>query len=131
MRPRIHGPDDNARLADLCRIAALTTTCRRKSLPKLRTCILDTLGCCLFGATLPPVRMVAAMAAEEGSGPAALFGLPRSTAAAQAALVNGTSAHAFQLDEIHLEATLHPGSDGTARRVCARHRHPHPAPAAH
>jgi len=27
-----------------------------------------------------------------------------------AALVNGTSAHAFQLDEIHLESTLHPGS---------------------
>ena len=76
-----------------------------------KTCVLDTIGCCLFGATLPPVRMLAAMAAEEGgAGSAALFGLPVSTSAAQAALVNGTAAHAFQLDEIHLEATLHPGS---------------------
>ena len=78
---------------------------------KTKTCILDTMGCCLFGATLPPVRMLAAMAAEEGgAGPAAVFGLKVSTSAAQAALVNGTAAHAFQLDEIHLEATLHPGS---------------------
>ena len=78
---------------------------------KAKTCILDTIGCCLFGTTLPPVRMVAAMAADEGgAGPAAVFGLPLSTSASQAALVNGTSAHSFQLDEIHLEATLHPGS---------------------
>ena len=76
-----------------------------------KTCILDTVGCCLFGASLPSVRMVAAMAAEEGgAGPAAVFGLPLSTTASQAALVNGTAAHSFQLDEIHLEATLHPGS---------------------
>ncbi len=32
------------------------------------------------------------------------------TSASLAALVNGTSAHAFQLDEIHIESTLHPGS---------------------
>ncbi|HVC59433.1 MAG TPA: MmgE/PrpD family protein [Acetobacteraceae bacterium] len=78
---------------------------------KAKTCILDTIGCCLFGASLPPVRMVAAMAAEEGGvGPAGVFGLPLSTSASQAALVNATAAHSFQLDEIHLEATLHPGS---------------------
>jgi 2-methylcitrate dehydratase PrpD len=36
--------------------------------------------------------------------------LPLRTSPALAALLNGTSAHAFQLDEIHLESTLHPGS---------------------
>jgi 2-methylcitrate dehydratase PrpD len=29
-------------------------------------------------------------------------------------LINGTGAHSFQLDEIHLESTLHPGSVGLA-----------------
>ena len=78
---------------------------------KAKTSILDTIGCCLFGASLPSVRMLAAMAAEEGgTGPAAVFGLELSTTPSQAALVNGAAAHAFQLDEIHLEATLHPGS---------------------
>jgi len=96
-------------------LAAFAATLRFEDLPaavvaKAKTCILDTLGCCLFGSTLPPVRMVAAMAAEEGAGPAAVFGRKLSVPAAQAALVNATSAHAFQLDEIHLEATLHPGS---------------------
>lgn len=96
-------------------IAAFVASLRYDDIPaevvaKTKTCILDTFGCCLFGATLPPVRMVAATAAEEGTGPAAVFGLPQFTSAAQAALVNGTAAHAFQLDEIHLEATLHPGS---------------------
>ena len=38
------------------------------------------------------------------------MGLPLRTSASLAALLNGASAHAFQLDEIHLESTLHPGS---------------------
>ena len=97
-------------------LADFVTTLSFDDLPaevvaKAKTCILDTLGCCLFGATLSPVRMVAAMAAEEGgAGPAAVFGLRLSTSPAQAALINGTAAHSFQLDEIHLEATLHAGS---------------------
>ncbi|HVO94627.1 MAG TPA: MmgE/PrpD family protein, partial [Terriglobales bacterium] len=39
-----------------------------------------------------------------------VFGMPLRTSASLAALLNGASAHAFQLDEIHLESTLHPGS---------------------
>jgi 2-methylcitrate dehydratase PrpD len=78
---------------------------------KAKTCLLDTLGCCLFGATLPAVRKVAAMAAEEGpGGKATVMGLPLHTSASMAALVNASGAHGFQLDEIHIQATLHPGS---------------------
>src|SRR5882757_2610617 len=50
------------------------------------------------------------VAAEGCAANASAFGLPLRTSPALAALLNGTSAHAFQLDEIHLESTLHPGS---------------------
>ncbi|MGE5526807.1 MAG: MmgE/PrpD family protein [Rhodospirillaceae bacterium] len=78
---------------------------------KAKTSILDTLGCCLFGATLASVRRLAAMVSEDiGDGPSQVLGLPQRTSPSHAALVNGTSAHAFQLDEIHIGATLHPGA---------------------
>ena len=50
------------------------------------------------------------VAAEGAAQSAAVFGMPLRTSASLAALLNGASAHAFQLDEIHLESTLHPGS---------------------
>src|SRR3954466_7923889 len=78
---------------------------------KAKLSILDTLGCCIFGAWLPQVQKLAEMAAAEACAPRApAFGLPLRTSPALAALINGTSAHAFQLDEIHIESTLHPGS---------------------
>jgi 2-methylcitrate dehydratase PrpD len=78
---------------------------------KAKASILDTLGCCIFGATLPPMKKLQAMVAGEGCAPvAAAFGTSMRTSASMAALFNGTSAHSFQLDEIHLESTLHPGS---------------------
>ena len=78
---------------------------------KAKLCILDTLGCCIFGASLAPMNKLAMMAAEEHCAPSsAVFGMPLRTSASLAALLNGASAHAFQLDEIHLESTLHPGS---------------------
>ncbi|AMN44376.1 MmgE/PrpD family protein [Rhodoplanes sp. Z2-YC6860] len=78
---------------------------------KAKASIVDTLGCCVFGASLASVGKVAAMAAAENAAPVAtVFSLPLRTSAALAALVNGTSAHAFQFDEIHIESTLHPGS---------------------
>jgi 2-methylcitrate dehydratase PrpD len=78
---------------------------------KAKLCILDTLGCCIFGASLEPQRKLIDVAAAEGCVErATIFGNSLRTSPALAALVNGTSAHAFQLDEIHLESTLHPGS---------------------
>ena len=78
---------------------------------KVKLCVLDSLGCTIFGASLPSVRRLETMAGMEGSSAqAAIFGTARRTSAPLAALVNATSAHAFQLDEIHIESTLHPGS---------------------
>lgn len=81
---------------------------------RIKLSLLDSLGCCLFGATLPWTQKVAALAEQEGAKPVAtLFGLGRKTSASLAALVNGTSGHAFELDDIHKESIIHAGSIAT------------------
>src|SRR6476646_1825507 len=82
-------------------LAQFVSSLRFEELPsevvdKAKLCILDTLGCCIFGAALPSVGKLAAMVtAEGGDGRASAFGLPLKTSASLAALLNGTSAHAF------------------------------------
>lgn len=81
---------------------------------RIKLSLLDSLGCCLFGATLPWTQKVAALAEQEGAKPVAtLIGLSRKTSASLAALVNGTSGHAFELDDIHKESIVHAGSIAT------------------
>ena len=98
------------------KLAQFASALRFDDLPKevvekAKTSILDTLGCCLFGASLASVRKLAAMVRDEvADGPSQVLGLPQRTSPSHAALVNATSAHAFQLDEIHIGATLHPGA---------------------
>src|SRR5690606_13731165 len=47
----------------------------------------------------------------EGGAPAAsLFGGGGRTSVSQAVLVNSTAGHAFELDDIHKESIIHPGS---------------------
>jgi 2-methylcitrate dehydratase PrpD len=83
----------------------------REVVEKAKLCILDTLGCCIFGNSLPSLHKLAAVILAEGSAPqATVFGRSARTSPSSAALLNGTAAHAFQLDEIHIESTLHPGS---------------------
>jgi len=78
---------------------------------RLKTSVLDSIGCCLFGATLPWTRKVREMVEEEACAPvASLFGSGSKTSAAAAVLVNATAGHAFELDDIHKESILHPGS---------------------
>ncbi len=104
------GANVTRRLAEFS--AALTfDDLPREVVSKAKLCILDTLGCCIFGASLEPLRKLTDMAVAEGcAGRATIFGNVLRTSPGLAALVNGTAAHAFQLDEIHLESTLHPGS---------------------
>jgi 2-methylcitrate dehydratase PrpD len=106
---------DAAAPAATLQLARFCSGLRFEQLPaevvaKLKVCALDTLGCAVFGASLPSVGKLAAVVAEDGAGDCVVFGSPLRTSAAQSALLNGTSAHGFQLDEIHLESTLHPGS---------------------
>jgi 2-methylcitrate dehydratase PrpD len=78
---------------------------------RIKLCVLDHIGCVLYGATLPWTQKVAALAMAEGAKPvASLYGMNQKTSVALAALVNGTSGHAFELDDIHKESIVHIGS---------------------
>jgi 2-methylcitrate dehydratase PrpD len=81
---------------------------------RMKLSVLDSIGCCLYGATLPWTRQVAALAEAEGARPvASLMGMGKRTSVALAALVNGTAGHAFELDDIHKESIVHAGSLAT------------------
>lgn len=74
---------------------------------------LDFLGVTLAGGVTPAAKMVAAQAMEQGGKEeATLIGGGRKLPAAQAALVNGTQAHAIELDdhEAHMRSKVHPGA---------------------
>lgn len=71
--------------------------------------VLDTLGVTLAGTAEPVVRIVAAELAGT-AGPATLLGLGRATGAPEAALVNGTAAHAIDYDDVHSHVRGHPSA---------------------
>ncbi len=76
-----------------------------------KLCVLDGLGVALFGAGLPWTGHVRDLARAEGATPVASFwGTPHRGSIAQAALVNGTAGHAFEMDDIHKESIVHPNS---------------------
>jgi 2-methylcitrate dehydratase PrpD len=101
-------------------VAAWIAGLRHEQVPQpvrdaLRRLVLDTLGDALFGrdqSWTEAVRNWAVMAAPAaGTRQARLWGEPgvRMLRPADAALVNGTAAHAYELDDYH-NAKLHPGA---------------------
>src|SRR5262245_9261784 len=78
---------------------------------RLKHCVLDALGCSIWGATLPWTRMLIDLVTEEGGSPQArVIGTALRTSASQAALIGATAGHGFELDDIHAAAHLHAGS---------------------
>lgn len=80
---------------------------------KARHCLVDALGCALFGRTLPWSRIVLAEATETGSGGPCR--IPGEAGVAlhppQAALVLGAFCHAFELDSLRKPGVgVHPGA---------------------
>ena len=83
----------------------------REAVERIKYCVLDAIGCCLYGVTLPWTQHVQAMVVEENAQPvASIFGSGCMTSIANAVLVNSTAGHAFELDDIHKESIVHPGS---------------------
>src|SRR3990167_11530600 len=83
----------------------------RETIERIKLSGLNSIGCCLFGATLPWTRKVAALAEGEGARPvASLMGMGRKSSVSLAVLVNSTAGHAFELDDIHKESIVHPGA---------------------
>src|SRR5579871_3012995 len=85
-------------------LAAFSANLRFEDLPNkvvehAKLCVLDSLGCGIFGATLPWTTTVAEMVLEEGAKPSCtIYGRSERTSPANAALVNSTACHAYELD---------------------------------
>jgi 2-methylcitrate dehydratase PrpD len=74
-----------------------------------RQCLLDVLGVTLAGAKEPLVEMLAAEAEEAGGAEqSTVIGRGFSTSASQAALVNGSAAHALDYDDVLKAMSGHP-----------------------
>lgn len=76
--------------------------------------ILDQFTCCLIGLEMPwtqTLRDVVAGTTAGGDrwGSAEIYGDPTPVAPGIAALVNGTAAHGFDLDDLHFATMSHPG----------------------
>src|SRR4051812_38604547 len=98
---------------DLARLAADTphTAIPTDVIERVKLSFLDGLGVCLHGATLPWTRMVGEIVNEEGGNQiASLWGTGRRTSLTNAVLFNSTAGHAFEMDDIHKEAIVHPNS---------------------
>jgi 2-methylcitrate dehydratase PrpD len=78
----------------------------------LKFCLLDSLGCALFGSTLPWGKIITSFTKELGKGKGALIwsdgGEVPSTSAP---LANGTLIHSFEMDDLHRVGVIHPGSE--------------------
>jgi 2-methylcitrate dehydratase PrpD len=97
-------------------LGEFATTLHYEDLPadvvaRLKACVLDALGCCLYGVTVPWTRMLIDLAIEEGGNPIArVIGTKLRTSVSQAVLVGATAGHGFEMDDIHAAAHLHCGS---------------------
>ena len=77
----------------------------------MRIYALDTLAVTLAGTTAPSsAPMARTVLAASGKPEATVMGVGKATSAWDAALANGTFAHALELDDDHRVAVLHPGA---------------------
>ena len=78
---------------------------------KVKLSILDGLGVCLHGATLPWTQKVRDVVLADGGKPiASVWNSGARVGLTGAVLVNSTAGHAFEMDDIHKESILHPNS---------------------
>jgi aconitate decarboxylase len=74
-------------------------------------CFIDSLGCALFGSTLPWGKIITAFTKELGTGKGALiWGDGTEVPSTSAPLANGTLIHSFEMDDLHRVGVIHPGS---------------------
>lgn len=76
-----------------------------------RTCLLDALGCGLFGSGQTWSQILAdEMMAEGSAGHSTVIGRQQQLSAPVAALCNGTAIHGFELDDLIAESITHPAA---------------------
>src|SRR2546430_12328587 len=72
--------------------------------------LLDTLGVTLAGAIEPAARSVQGVVAADGGGPCCVIGTQIAASATNAALANGTAAHALDYDDMCFVSLAHPSA---------------------
>lgn len=77
-----------------------------------KECILDTLGCGLFGNLRPEGQCVIAACREMNltGGPAAIWGAGIKAECGFAAMANGIMVESFTMDDLHNRSIIHPGA---------------------
>jgi len=102
--------------AHAAQLIAFASTLSSATIPQLaydnaQRCLLDAIGCGLFGASQPwSTIMAKQMFAEKSQGASTVFGYNATLAAPVAALCNGTAIHGFELDDLLPAAIIHPGT---------------------
>jgi 2-methylcitrate dehydratase PrpD len=80
--------------------------------------VLDTIGVALAGAVEPAARAVQGVV-KESHGPCTLLGLASRASASDAALANGTAAHALDYDDMCFISLAHPSAPLVAAALAA------------
>jgi 2-methylcitrate dehydratase PrpD len=78
----------------------------------IKLCLIDSLGCALFGSTLPWGKIITSFTKEMGKGKGALiWGDGAEVPSTSAPLANGTLIHSFEMDDLHRVGVIHPGAE--------------------
>jgi 2-methylcitrate dehydratase PrpD len=110
MKPEKIPGSHSGRLFDFAANAAKLVI-PQSALGNARRCLLDALGCGLFGAAQPWSTILSTqLLAEKSQGAATVFGHHETLAPSAAALANGTAIHGFELDDLLPAAIIHPGT---------------------
>jgi 2-methylcitrate dehydratase PrpD len=77
----------------------------------LKLCIMDTIGCGVFGSTLGWTKILTDYFNDaDASRDSCVWGTRDRFSMLNAALINGTLVHSFELDDLHARGIIHPGS---------------------
>jgi 2-methylcitrate dehydratase PrpD len=95
-----------ARLGTFASTARAPAEARRRA----AVAILDTIGVALAGSSEPASRIVQDVAAAEADGPCTVIGTALRASATDAALANGTAAHALDYDDMCFVSLAHPSA---------------------
>jgi 2-methylcitrate dehydratase PrpD len=102
-------------------LAEFATKLQYDSIPadvigRAKACVIDTVGACTYGSTLPWSKIVIGYADQYGrGGQSSILGTSLKVHAPLAALANGALAHAFEMDcLVQPSAGVHPGASLTA-----------------
>ena len=77
----------------------------------VKRCILDWLGAALAGTAEPASQAIVQLVKDlGGSGESTVIGGSFRSSCVDAALANGVSGHAAELDDIHEASVIHPGA---------------------